>query len=38
MRQLKNGKLSCLGRGCHTVYEPRDVIGPGSDDYRLWAE
>ena len=36
MRRLKNGKLSCLGKGCHTVYEPREVIDPRSDDYRLW--
>jgi hypothetical protein len=38
MRRLKNGKLSCLGRGCRTVYEPRDVIDVGSDDFRLWVE
>jgi hypothetical protein len=38
MRRLKNDKLSCLGRGCHTVYEAREVIDPGSDDYRLWVE
>lgn len=22
MRVLKNGKFSCIGKGCHTVYEP----------------
>ena len=32
MRVLKNGKLSCLGKGCHTVYEAREVIDPANDD------
>jgi hypothetical protein len=36
MRVLLNGKLSCLGKGCHTVHEPREVIDPESEDYRLW--
>jgi len=36
MRMLKNGKFSCLGKGCHTVYEARVVIDPTNDDYRLW--
>jgi hypothetical protein len=33
---LKNGKLLCTGKGCHTVYEPEEVIDPANDDYRLW--
>ena len=33
MSRIKNGKLLCHGRGCHTVYEPRQVIDPESDDY-----
>jgi hypothetical protein len=36
MRRLKNGKFSCLGKACHTVYEARDVIDPTNDDYRLY--
>jgi len=26
MTRLKNGKFLCLGRECHSVYEPREVI------------
>lgn len=36
MRLLRNGKFSCLGKGCHTVYEARDVIDPANEDYRLY--
>jgi hypothetical protein len=36
MGLLKNGKFSCLGKGCHTVYEPREVIDPANEDYRLY--
>jgi hypothetical protein len=36
MLRLKDGEPSCLGRGCPTAYEPREVIDPQSDDYRLW--
>jgi hypothetical protein len=36
MTRLRNGKWLCNGKGCHTVYEARDVIGPANDDYRLW--
>ena len=36
MPLLLNGRLSCLGRGCHTVYEPREVLDAESDDYGLW--
>jgi hypothetical protein len=38
MVRLKNGKWLCTGRGCHSVYEARDVIDPGNDDYRLWVD
>ena len=34
--RLENGKLSCLGKGCHSVYEPREVIDPEGDGCRLW--
>lgn len=35
----KNGKLLCRGRGCHTIYEPREVIDdPENEDYRLWVK
>ena len=36
MTRLKNGKFLCNGHGCHTVYEPAQVIDPGNDDYKLW--
>jgi hypothetical protein len=36
MRVLRNGRFSCLGKGCHTVYEPSDVIDPMNEDYRLY--
>ena len=36
MRVLKNGKFSCLGKGCHTVYEGREVIDPANPDYGLY--
>ena len=38
MRVLKNGTFSCLGKGCHTVCEAREVIDPENDDYRLWVD
>ena len=38
MTRLKNGKFLCLGRECHSVYEPREVIDPENEDYRLWVE
>jgi hypothetical protein len=31
-----NGKWLCGGRGCHTIYEAREVMDPESEDYRLW--
>jgi hypothetical protein len=36
MRLLRNGKFSCLGKGCHTIYEPREVIDPSSDDFGIY--
>lgn len=36
MRLLRNGKFSCLGKGCHSVYEAREVIDPGNDEYPLY--
>jgi hypothetical protein len=36
MTRLKNGRLLCLGRECHSVYDPAEVIHPESEDYRLW--
>jgi hypothetical protein len=36
MRLLRNGKFSCLGKGCHTVYEARAVIDPANEDYGLY--
>ena len=36
MRVLRNGKFSCLGRGCHSVYEAREVIDPSSADYAVY--
>ena len=37
MRLLRNGKFSCLGNGCYTVYEAGEVIDPESQDYPLYA-
>src|SRR2546428_228935 len=34
MRVLKNGKFSCLGKGCHTVYEDRTYFGQAIDSFR----
>jgi len=28
--------LLCRGRGCHTVYDARDVIDPENEDYALY--
>lgn len=36
MVRIKNGKLLCTGRGCDTVYEPRQVIDPESEDYGIY--
>jgi hypothetical protein len=36
MTRTKNGKWLCGGRGCHTIYESREVIDPENEDYRLW--
>jgi hypothetical protein len=36
MKLLPTGKFTCLGNGCHCVYEPREVIDPGSPDYELF--
>lgn len=33
---LRNDRLLCQGRRCHTVYEARDVIDPENDDYGLY--
>lgn len=35
MRLLPNGKFSCLGQGCHTVYEALEVIDPANEDCGL---
>lgn len=36
MPLLRNGKFSCLGKGCHTVYEAQQVIDPKNEDYGLY--
>jgi hypothetical protein len=36
MTRLRNGKWLCNGKGCHTVYEAREVIDPANDDCRLY--
>lgn len=33
---LSNGRLLCRGRGCHMVYEAREVIHSENEDYRLY--
>jgi hypothetical protein len=34
MVRTRNGKWLCRGRGCHTIYEAREVIDPESEDWR----
>lgn len=36
MKLAKNGKFLCPGKGCHSIYVPREVIDPESEDYRLY--
>jgi hypothetical protein len=36
MRLLKKGKFSCLGKGCHIVYEAHEVIDRTNEDYWLY--
>ena len=38
MTRLKNDKWMCLGHGCHSVYEAREVIDPENEDYRLYVQ
>jgi hypothetical protein len=33
MQVLKNGKFSCPGKGCHTVYEAREVIDQTNESF-----
>lgn len=33
---LKNGRFMCRGRGCHTIYDAKDVIDPDNEDYELY--
>jgi hypothetical protein len=35
MTRTKNGRLLCTGKGCHTVYEAREVIDPENGDWPL---
>lgn len=35
MLVLRNRRFLCRGRGCHTTYDPRDIIDPENEDYRL---
>jgi hypothetical protein len=37
MRRPLNGKVSCLGKGCQTVYEAHEVIDPENENDGLWA-
>jgi hypothetical protein len=34
---LRNGRLLCRGRGCHTIFDAAEVVDPKNDDYRLCA-
>ena len=36
MKVMRNGRFLFTGRGCHSTYDPREVIDPGNDDYRLY--
>jgi hypothetical protein len=33
---LRNGRFLCQGRGCHAVYNAREVIDPENEDYGLY--
>jgi hypothetical protein len=37
MKVTRNGRLLCTGKGCHSIYDARDVIDAGNEDYRLHA-
>ena len=34
----KNGRLMCLGKGCHSIHDAREVIDPENEDYRLYCK
>jgi hypothetical protein len=36
MKVLRNGRFLCTGRGCHSVYDARDVIDQENEDYSLY--
>jgi len=36
MRVLRNGRLLCTGKGCHTTYDAHEVIDPENEDRRLY--
>ncbi len=38
MKVMRNGRFLCTGRGCHTIYDAREVIHPQNDDYRLYVD
>lgn len=33
---LRNGRFLCRGRGCHSIYDAKDVIDPENEDYGLY--
>jgi len=36
MKVTMNGRLLCTGKGCHTIYDPAEVIDPESSDYAIY--
>ncbi len=32
------GNSAVLGKGCHTVYEAREIIDPANDDYGIYIQ
>lgn len=36
MRVTMNGRLLCTGKGCHSIYDPVEVIDPESPDYAIY--
>ena len=36
MKVTTNGRLLRIGKGCHTICDPAEVIDPENEDYGLW--
>jgi hypothetical protein len=36
MKVMRNGRLLCTGKGCHTIYDARDVIDPDNEEHAIY--